>query len=49
MVDSSAMTIPMISEKSVNGLNLAQNETLFTGYNNMLQKQWHLKIRDKLS
>ncbi|MGP0685140.1 ABC transporter permease [Priestia aryabhattai] len=43
MVDSSAMTIPMISEKSVNGLNLAQNETLFTGYNNMLQKTMAFK------
>ncbi|PNE05441.1 ABC transporter permease [Priestia megaterium] len=43
MVDSSAMTIPMISEKSVNGINLAQNETLFTGYNNMLQKTMAFK------
>lgn len=43
MVDSSAMKIPMISEKSVNGLNLAQNETLFTGYNNMLQKTMAFK------
>ncbi|PFW74588.1 bacitracin ABC transporter permease [Priestia aryabhattai] len=43
MVDSSAMMIPMISEKSVNGLNLAQNETLFTGYNNMLQKTMAFK------
>ncbi|MBY0064937.1 MULTISPECIES: FtsX-like permease family protein [Priestia] len=43
MVDSSAMTIPMISEKSVNGLNLAQKETLFTGYNNMLQKTMAFK------
>ncbi|MET1118826.1 ABC transporter permease [Priestia megaterium] len=43
MVDSSAMTIPMISEKSINGINLAQNETLFTGYNNMLQKTMAFK------
>ncbi|CAH0167384.1 ABC transporter permease [Priestia megaterium] len=43
MVDSSAMTIPMISEKSVNGVDVAPNETLFTGYNNMLQKTMPFK------
>ncbi|MGG4384482.1 ABC transporter permease [Priestia megaterium] len=43
MVDSSAMTIPMISEKSVNGVDVAPNETLFTGYNNMLQKTMAFK------
>ncbi|PVE70939.1 FtsX-like permease family protein [Priestia megaterium] len=43
MVDSSAMTIPMISEKSVNGVDVPPNETLFTGYNNMLQKTMPFK------
>jgi len=43
MVDSSAMTIPVISEKSVNGVDVAPNETLFTGYNNMLQKAMPFK------
>lgn len=43
MVDSSAMTIPMISEKSVSGVDVAPNETLFTGYNNMLQKTMAFK------
>ncbi|MED3932621.1 ABC transporter permease [Priestia megaterium] len=43
MVDSSAMTIPMISEKSVNGVDVAPNVTLFTGYNNMLQKTMAFK------
>ncbi|MBU8851867.1 bacitracin ABC transporter permease [Priestia megaterium] len=38
MVDSSAMTLPMISEKSVNGVEIAPNETLFTGYNDVLQR-----------
>ncbi|MFP7732016.1 FtsX-like permease family protein [Priestia aryabhattai] len=43
MVDSSAMTIPVISEKSINDVNVAQNETLFTGYNNMLQQAMAFK------
>ncbi|KRD90421.1 bacitracin ABC transporter permease [Bacillus sp. Root147] len=38
MVDSSAMTLPMISEKSVSGVDIAPNETLFTGYNDVLQR-----------
>ncbi|MGV4964766.1 FtsX-like permease family protein, partial [Priestia aryabhattai] len=43
MVDSSAMMIPMVSETSVSGINLAQNETLFTGSNDMLQKAMAFK------
>ncbi len=43
MVDSSAMTIPMISEKSVNDVDVAQTETLFTGYNDMLQQAMAFK------
>ncbi|AXI30285.1 bacitracin ABC transporter permease [Priestia megaterium] len=38
MVDSSAMTLPVISEKSVSGANIAPDETLFTGYNDVLQR-----------
>ncbi|MBZ5481562.1 bacitracin ABC transporter permease [Priestia megaterium] len=38
MVDSSAMIFSVVSEKSVSGVNVAQNETLFTGYNDMLQR-----------
>lgn len=38
MVDSSAMVFSVVSEKSVSGVKVAQNETLFTGYNDMLQR-----------
>jgi len=43
MVDSSAMVFSVVSEKSVSSVNVAQNETLFTGYNDMLQKTMAFK------
>ncbi|PFL03602.1 bacitracin ABC transporter permease [Priestia megaterium] len=43
MVDSSAMIFPMVSETSVSGVTIAQNETLFTGSNDMLQQAMTFK------
>jgi bacitracin transport system permease protein len=43
MVDSSAMIFPMVSETSVSGVTIAQNETLFTGSNDMLQQAMAFK------
>ncbi|GGD85302.1 ABC transporter permease [Paenibacillus nasutitermitis] len=37
-VDPASMTLPVISEKAVEGIDLAPGETIFAGYNDMLQK-----------
>ncbi|MGM0923640.1 MAG: FtsX-like permease family protein [Bacillota bacterium] len=36
--DPNKMTVPVISEKSVKGKDLSRNETIFTGYSDLLQK-----------
>lgn len=36
--DLKNMTIPVISDKAVNSIDLSAEETLFTGYNDLLQK-----------
>ncbi|MEH7093780.1 ABC transporter permease [Neobacillus vireti] len=43
MVDPSEMTLPMISERALKNINVAANETIFTGYNDLLQKFMGLK------
>ncbi|MEH7375960.1 ABC transporter permease [Neobacillus drentensis] len=41
--DPRNMTIPVISDKDANSVNLSAGETLFTGYNDLLQKFMPLK------
>ncbi|EKN66776.1 ABC transporter permease [Neobacillus bataviensis LMG 21833] len=43
MFDPKAMTIPVISNKDVPTIEVAEGETIFTGYNDMLQKFMSLK------
>lgn len=43
MVDPSGMTLPMISERAVKNIDVAAYETIFTGYNDLLQKFMSLK------
>ncbi|MBT2657602.1 ABC transporter permease [Bacillus sp. ISL-18] len=43
MVDPSEMTLPMISERAVKDIDVATGETIFTGYNDLLQKFMSLK------
>ncbi|MBH0168811.1 ABC transporter permease [Fictibacillus sp. 18YEL24] len=43
VIDPKAMPLPLISEKSVDGMNLSQDEVVFTGYNDLLQKFMPLK------
>lgn len=42
-IKSAAMILPVISEKSIAGIELNSEETLLTGYNDMLQKFMTLK------
>lgn len=41
--DLNAQTIPVVSEKAVEGIDLAEDETKFTGYNDIMQKFMPLK------
>ncbi|MEH7352300.1 FtsX-like permease family protein [Neobacillus drentensis] len=43
MVDPKAMTTPVISDKAVKNIDVAPGETIFTGYNDLLQKFMSLK------
>jgi len=43
VIDPKAMPLPVISEKSVDGMDVSQNEVVFTGYNDLLQKFMPLK------
>ncbi|MFJ7727476.1 FtsX-like permease family protein [Neobacillus sp. NPDC097160] len=43
MVDPKAMTIPVISDKAVKNIDVSKKETIFTGYNDLLQKFMSLK------
>ncbi|CAM3749699.1 bacitracin ABC transporter permease BceB [Aeromicrobium ponti] len=42
-IKSSSMILPVVSEKSIPGIELDSEETLLTGYNDMLQKFMTLK------
>ncbi|MFJ5717961.1 FtsX-like permease family protein [Neobacillus sp. NPDC093127] len=42
-VDPKAMTIPVISDKDVKNIDVSKGETIFTGYNDLLQKFMGLK------
>ncbi|MCR8869616.1 FtsX-like permease family protein [Peribacillus frigoritolerans] len=46
--DSDIMTIPVISDESVKGINLAEDETLFSGYSSMMEKVISLKDSGKI-
>ncbi|MCY8937511.1 FtsX-like permease family protein [Peribacillus frigoritolerans] len=46
--DSDIMTVPVISDESVKGINLAENETLFSGYSSMMEKVISLKDSGKI-
>ncbi|PRS44389.1 bacitracin ABC transporter permease [Bacillus sp. RJGP41] len=46
--DSDIMTVPVISDKSVKGINLAEDETLFSGYSSMMEKVISLKDSGKI-
>ncbi|MEJ9227976.1 ABC transporter permease [Peribacillus butanolivorans] len=46
--DPDIMTVPVISDESVKGINLAEDETLFSGYSNMLEKIMSLKDSGKI-
>ncbi|MFF2458480.1 FtsX-like permease family protein [Peribacillus simplex] len=46
--DPDIMTLPVISDESVNGINLAEDETLFSGYSNMMEKVMSLKDSGKI-
>ncbi|MFI8493990.1 FtsX-like permease family protein [Peribacillus butanolivorans] len=37
-IDPNKMTLPVISDESVKGINLAEDETIFSGYSSVLQK-----------
>ncbi|QCJ41041.1 ABC transporter permease [Bacillus sp. S3] len=41
--DPNIMTLPVVSDKAVKDVDLSADETLFTGYNDMLQKFMSLK------
>ncbi|WP_160724342.1 FtsX-like permease family protein [Bacillus sp. USDA818B3_A] len=43
MVDPSALPLPMISEENVENIDVGADETIFTGYNDILQKLMNLK------
>ncbi|MEC0088977.1 ABC transporter permease [Paenibacillus macquariensis] len=42
-IDTKSVALPVISEDSVEGIQVSANETLLTGYSNMLQKFMSLK------
>lgn len=46
--DSDIMTVPVISDESVKGINLTKDETLFSGYSNMMEKFISLKDSGKI-
>ncbi|PJN89434.1 ABC transporter permease [Bacillus sp. mrc49] len=46
--DPNNMVLSVISEKSVKGINLAEEETLFSGYSSMLEKVMPLKDSGKV-
>ncbi|MDO7487811.1 ABC transporter permease [Peribacillus frigoritolerans] len=46
--DPDIMTVPLISDESVKGINLAEDETLFSGYSNMMEKVISLKDSGKI-
>lgn len=46
--DPDIMTVPVISDESVKGINLAEDETLFSGYSNMMEKIMSLKDSGKI-
>lgn len=41
--DPNVMTLPVVSDKAVENLDLSEDETLFTGYNDMLEKMMSLE------
>ncbi|MFF2447816.1 FtsX-like permease family protein [Neobacillus sp. NPDC058068] len=43
MFDPKAMTIPVISDKAVKNIDVSEGDTIFTGYNDLLQKFMSLK------
>ncbi|MCZ0874769.1 FtsX-like permease family protein [Peribacillus sp. AS_2] len=46
--DPDIMTVPVISDESVKGINLAEDETLFSGYSSMMEKVISLKDSGKI-
>ncbi|KAF0825171.1 Bacitracin export permease protein BceB [Cytobacillus firmus] len=46
--DSPTMLLPVVSEKSIAGMELSPNETVLTGYNDALQKFMTMKESGKL-
>ncbi|MEI2471631.1 ABC transporter permease [Peribacillus frigoritolerans] len=46
--DSDIMTVPVISDESVKGINLAEDETFFSGYSSMMEKVISLKDSGKI-
>ncbi|MCK1981632.1 MULTISPECIES: FtsX-like permease family protein [Peribacillus] len=46
--DSDIMTVPVISDESVKEINLTDDETLFSGYSNMMEKVISLKDSGKI-
>jgi bacitracin transport system permease protein len=48
MIDPKAMSLPFISENSVDSVDLSPEEVLFTGYNDLLQKIMPVKNSGKL-
>ncbi|MEK4065987.1 ABC transporter permease [Peribacillus sp. FSL R5-0717] len=46
--DPDIMTVPVISDESVKGINLAEDETLFSGYSNMMENVISLKDSGKI-
>ncbi len=47
--DPNVMQIPVVSDNEIEGLDLSSNETLFTGYNDLLQKFMTLKDSGEIS
>jgi bacitracin transport system permease protein len=43
LVDTSAMTLPVVSDQSVDGIDLSEKETLLTGYNDMMASMMRLQ------
>ncbi|MFJ7937465.1 FtsX-like permease family protein [Peribacillus sp. NPDC096622] len=46
--DPDIMTVSVISDESVKGINLAEDETLFSGYSNIMEKVISLKDSGKI-
>ncbi|MFD2446956.1 ABC transporter permease [Bacillus sp. CGMCC 1.16607] len=46
--DSNIMILPVVSETSVKDLNLSKEETLFTGYNDLMEKMMSLKASGQI-